>query len=188
MQAKKLDQLTFADYLKIERESDTKYEFHDGTIYAMAGGTLEHGLIGSNVLIELGIKLRADKSSCRPVNSEVKLHIAAHNKYLYPDAMIVCGDIEKSSEHAITNPSVIIEVLSKSTEGYDRGDKFFFYKQIPTLQEYILIDQYQAQIDIYTRKSDLWKITRTEGIHESIFIPSLNINLELKSIYQDVLE
>jgi Uma2 family endonuclease len=187
MDAKK-NKLSFEDYLSVELASNTKHEFHDGTIYAMAGGTVDHGLISGNLLVELAVSLKKKKSNCRPINSDVKLHIETSNKYLYPDAMVICGDLEqfKNASNSISNPTVIIEVLSKSTEGYDRGDKFFYYKQIPSLQSYILVDQYQALIDLYTRKSNLWKINRVEGINQKIEIPSLGIELELKDIYQDV--
>ena len=186
MEAKKPVKLSFQAYIDIEKESNTKHEFHDGTVISMAGGTIEHGLIGGNTLIELAMKLRAKNSPCKPINSDVKLQIKNYNKYLYPDAMVVCNEIEKSADQAISNPTVIIEVLSKSTEGYDRGDKFFFYRQIPTLEAYILIDQYQPSIDMYLKKSDLWQISRLEGIDEQLFIPPLDIYLDLKNIYLDV--
>lgn len=188
MKAEQLSKISLEEYLKIEKETETKYEFHDGTLIAMAGGTIEHGLISGNTFMALGLALRTVNENCRPINSEVKLYIASLKKYLYPDGMVICGDIERSNEHqnAIENPIIIIEVLSKSTEGYDRGDKFFFYKQIPSLQEYILIDQHNPRIDLYTRKSDLWKITRTEGLEKSVSIASLNIQIALKEVYRDV--
>lgn len=188
MEAKRFNKLSFNEYIDLEVESNTRHEFHDGEVFAMAGGTLEHALISSNVLIELGLTLRNGQKRCRVINSEIKLKIASLNKYLYPDAMILCGNLEKSQDETqfVTNPTVIIEVLSKSTEGYDRGDKFFFYKQIPSLKDYILIDQYQALVDIYSRQADLWKISRVEGISQSIYIPSVDIELSLQEIYRDV--
>lgn len=188
MEAKRFNKLSFNEYIDLEVKSNTRHEFHDGEVFAMAGGTLEHALISSNVLIELGLSLRNGQKKCRAINSEIKLKIASLNKYLYPDAMILCGNLEKSQNETqfVTNPTVIIEVLSKSTEGYDRGDKFFFYKQIPSLKDYILIDQYQALVDIYSRQADLWKISRVEGISQSIYIPSVDTKLSLQEIYRDV--
>ena len=188
MEAKRFNKLSYNEYIDLEVESNTRHEFHDGEVFAMAGGTLEHALISSNVLIELGLSLRNGQKRCRAINSEIKLKIASLNKYLYPDAMILCGGLEKSQNETqfVTNPTVIIEVLSKSTEGYDRGDKFFFYKQIPSLKDYILIDQYQALVDIYSRQADLWKISRVEGISQSIYIPSVDTKLSLQEIYRDV--
>jgi Uma2 family endonuclease len=188
MEAKKYNKVTIKEYLKIEKDSNVRHEFHDGLIFALAGGTIEHGLIAGNIFIELGLALRENKKDRRPINSEVKLNISKLNKYLYPDVMVICGDIEKSTENpaSVSNPIVIIEVLSKSTEGYDRGDKFFFYKQIQSLQEYILIDQYQPSIDRYSKKNDLWQITRVEGLEEHLLIPILGANIKLKNIYKDV--
>ena len=118
--------ISVEDYINIEMASDTKYEYHDGNIFAMAGGTVEHGLISGNTYGEIKFKLRQNGSTCKAINNDVKLHIASSNKYLYPDAMVVCGQIERPDQenNAVVNPSVIIEALSKSTESYDRGDKF----------------------------------------------------------------
>lgn len=189
MEAPKLSDVTLAEYLSIEKETDTRYEYHNGRIFEMAGGTVEHGLISSNLMIGLGVELRNKNSNCRPINNDVKLNIKASNIYLHPDAMVICNEIERSSEHphAITNPTVIFEVLSDSTDGYDRGDKFFFYKRIPTLQEYILIEQDQPVIDIYTRESELWRISRVQGLDEVLPITSLGIEIPLRDIYRDVL-
>ena len=188
MEAKRLVGLTIEEYIKIEKETQTRYEYHDGSIFALAGGTVEHGLISGNVFGEIKMALRNTKDSCRPLNSEVRLRIETLNKMLYPDVMVVCGDIQKSAidEHSITNPILIVEVLSNSTESYDRGDKFYAYRQIPSLEEYVLIDQYKALVEIYKRENDLWKITRVVGLEESVELASLKIRLDLKHIYEDV--
>lgn len=188
MEARKLENLSIADYINIEQETDLRYEYHNGKIFAMAGGTVEHGLISGNTYGEIKFSLRNKGSNCTTINNDIKLHIVASNKFLYPDVMVVCGDLERSKveKNAIVNPVVIIEVLSKSTESYDRGDKFFTYRQIESLKEYILIDQYKAQIDIYKRELNLWKITRIEGIEQIFKISSLDIALRLKNIYEGV--
>lgn len=188
MEAKRLVGLTIEEYLKVEKETQTRYEYHDGSIFALAGGTVEHGLISGNVFGEIKMALRNAKNSCRPLNGEVRLRIETLNKMLYPDVMAVCGDIQKSAtdENSITNPILIVEVLSNSTESYDRGDKFFAYRQIPSLEEYVLIDQYKALVEIYKREKGLWKITRVVGLDESVELASLNITIALKNIYEDV--
>lgn len=188
MDAPEPDNISLEEYLAMEREMDTRYEYHDGRIFAMAGGTIQHGLISSNLLISLGGELRSRNNACRPINNDVKLHIQASNKYLYPDAMVICDEMEMSEDypHALTNPTVIFEVLSESTEAYDRGDKFFFYKKIPSLQEYVLIEQHQPVIDVYTRKSALWRIDRIEGLDVTLHLSSLGIELSLRDIYRDV--
>jgi len=102
--------------------------------------------------------------------------------------MVICGDFDVSpqNKHAVTIPIVIIEVLSKTTESYDRGKKFSYYRQIPSLQEYILIEQEEARIEVFTRRNDFWKITTIEGIDGELFIPALDITIPLDQIYQGV--
>lgn len=180
--------LSIEDYIEVEQVTNTRHEYHDGTIYAIAGGSIEHGLISGNTYGELKFNLREKGSDCKAINNDVKLHVESLNKFLYPDVMVVCGEMERSTkeQNAIVNPSVIVEVLSNSTEAYDRGDKFFAYRQITTLREYILIHQYKAQIEVYTRKNDLWRITRIEGLDESFKINALDIFINLKNVYEDV--
>ncbi len=138
-----MDNLSIQEYITIEKNGDIKYEYHNGTITAMTGGSLAHGLIRGNIFGEIRALLKAKKSNCQPLNNDIKLHISTQNQFLYPDTMVICGKIEQSNDEpdAVTNPKVIIEVLSKSTANYDRGDKFFFYRQIESLEEYILIEQ-----------------------------------------------
>jgi len=187
MQATELNNLSVEEYLNIEQESNSKYEYHNGHIYAMAGGTINHGLICGNIFGEIRAKLKEKDSDCKAINSEIKLHIEKLNKYIYLDTMVICGDIKTSDDlpNAVTNPILIVEVLSKSTADYDRGDKFFFYQKIASLQEYILIEQDKKQIDIYTRKKNLWKISRITSINKILQISSLNIKINLNDIYQD---
>lgn len=188
MEAKQLKNLSIPDYLKIERETQTKHEYHDGEIFAMAGGTLEHGLISGNIFGEIKFALRQAKKNCRALNSDVKLYVQSYNKFLYPDVMVIYGEIEKADNeaNAVSNPIVIVEVLSKTTEGYDRGDKFFTYRSLTCLKEYILVDQYQPQIEIYSRKSDLWSINRITGLDQPLQIPVLDISINMSNIYEDV--
>lgn len=188
MEAKKLENVTLEEYQALERSTDTKYEFHDGTIFSMAGGTIQHGLIAGNIYGEIKFGMRNEGVNCTVMNSEVKLHVQDANKFLYPDCMVICGEIETSEtdENAVTNPVVIIEVLSSSTENYDRGAKFHAYRSISTLKEYILVDQYQASVELFSRRGDLWKILRTEGRDQELELTSLGITIKLKEIYEDV--
>ena len=191
MEEKKPHKLSVTEYLDIERETNTKYEYHDGKIYLMAGGTLNHGLICGNIFGEIRAALRETENNCRAMNSEIKVHVNSKNCYLYPDTMVVCGEIEKSESepNSITNPKVIVEVLSKSTANYDRGDKFYLYRQLESFEEYILIDQDKAQIDIHKRhkgNSDLWKLSRISGLDQSLEIEVLGIKIKLEEIYNDI--
>lgn len=188
MDAKKLNKVTVKEYLQIERESRQRYEFHDGFIFALAGGTLNHGLICGNVFGEIRSWLKEKKSPCKAMSSEVKLHIQSEKSFLYPDTMVVCGDIEKSKidPNAVANPVLIVEVLSKTTSAYDRGDKFYLYRQIPGLQEYMLIEQDKAQAEVYKRESGLWRITRVSGLDKSVPLSSIGLEISLADIYRDV--
>jgi len=187
MEVKNLSHLSLKEYLEIEISSQTKYEYHDGAIYAMSGGTLNHGWICGNVFGEIRNDLREKGSGCRVMNSEIKLHISSKNSYVYPDAMVICGEVEKSESevNAVTNPTVIVEVLSKTTESYDRGDKFFLYQTISSLKEYILIKQDKPQVEIYRRMGDLWQISQIIGMETNLVIPSLELTISLEEIYRD---
>ena len=187
MNAQKIPKLTVQEYIQQEVESGDKYEYHDGKIYALAGGTLNHGLIGGNAYAELRIQLKAKGSNCLPFNSDVKLFIESTKSFVYPDSMVICGEIEESKQdkNAITNPILIIEVLSKSTAEYDRGDKFYLYRQIPSFREYVLIEQKKYVVDVHYKdeNSDLWRITRYEGLDKKIRLHSLDIELSMEELY-----
>jgi len=188
MKAHKSPYITVEEYLKQEVETNCKYEYHDGRIYALAGGTLNHGLLCGNVYSEIKSKLRSRRSNCIPVTSEIRLYIKNRNSYVYPDCMVICGEIEKSDEekNSITNPVLIVEVLSKSTADYDRGDKFYFYRQIPNFKEYVLIEQDRYVVDVHFKsdKSDMWRITRYEGKDKIVKIQSLEIEISMEELYE----
>ncbi|RMG61068.1 MAG: Uma2 family endonuclease, partial [Bacteroidetes bacterium] len=144
MGAEKLSHtLSYADYLDLQRTSETKYEYHDGFVVAMAGGSPEHGLIGMNMGSEVRSAIKSGQKPCRVFSSDVRIRVDVANRAFYPDLSVVCGDLIRSETdaQALTNPILIVEVLSESTEGYDRGEKFSYYRQLPSLQEYVLISQ-----------------------------------------------
>ena len=189
MQATKLKNISIEQYIAIERENNTRYEYHNGEIFAMAGGTVPHGIIGGNIFGRIQSKLLDKNSPCFPMNSDVKVSIDVERRFVYSDTMVVCGDIEYSEVHseAVANPIIIFEVLSDSTAGYDRGGKFFLYRKIETLQQYILTEQNAPEIDIYTRnEGDLWHIKRVSGIENSLLLQSLEIEILLAAIYRNV--
>lgn len=188
MEAEKLNRLSLEEYVAIEQETQIKYEYHDGRIYNMAGGTLNHGLISGNIFGEIRTRLRDKGSNCRVINSEIKVHVNTKNCFLYPDTMVVCGEIKQSATepNALTNPRVIIEVLSKSTGNYDRGDKFYLYKQLPSFEEYILIEQNKPQIDLYRKEGDFWHLSRVEGLENELEIRTIGLKIKLEEIYFDI--
>ncbi|MGB1205389.1 MAG: Uma2 family endonuclease [Chitinophagales bacterium] len=190
MKAHKIPLLSVPEYIIQEQENHTKYEYHNGKIFALAGGTLHHGLLCGNIYAELRSHLKTKKSECKPFTSEIKLRIKTRNSFVYPDAMMICGKIETSQQdkNAVTNPILVVEVLSKSTANYDRGDKFFLYRQIPSLREYVLISQDKPQVDVFYKKqnTDLWQITRFEGLENAILLQSLNLKIAMSDLYFDI--
>jgi len=187
MKAPKLSYITVEEYIQHEITSKTKHEYHDGKIYALAGGTLNHGLLCGNVYSGIRNQLTQKGSDCIPFTSEVRVHISERNSYVYPDAMVIYGDIEKSKSesNSVTNPILIVEVLSKSTAEYDRGDKFYFYRQLPDFKEYVLIEQDRHIVDVHYKaeNSDLWRITRYEGLDKVVKLQSLDIEITMEELY-----
>lgn len=143
-----------AEYLEFEERSDQKSEYFDGHVFAMAGGTPEHNLVGTNLIRELGNQL--EEKPCRVFGSDQRIRIPATGLDTYPDISVICGELERDDEdpRALRNPVVIIEVLSESTEAYDRGDKFAHYQTLASLQEYILVASDRPRIERFTRRSD----------------------------------
>ncbi len=184
---KPMPKLTVEEYIAQEIESNTKYEYHDGKIYALAGGSLNHALISGNAYTDIRIKLRDKNSNCFPLNSDVKLFIESTNSYVYPDTMVVCDELEEADENAnsVSSPILIVEVLSQSTANYDRGDKFYLYRQIPSFKEYILIEQEKYVVDVHYKPeaSDLWSIKRYAGLDKKIKLQSLNIDISMEDLY-----
>lgn len=189
MGEKKLDFYTIEDYIRFEENSETKNEYEKGYIYSMSGGTLDHALIINNINSEVRNKINQKNIECTPFGTEARLHIDEAESFVYPDGMVVCGDIENSEndKNSVTNPVLIIEVLSESTERYDRGDKFHKYATLKSFKEYILISQEKYLIDQFFRKSEnLWEMQTITGEESIIKIKSLNIEIKLSDIYQKV--
>ncbi len=187
MKSASLKSYSIEEYQAIEEETGIKHEYHDGNVWAMSGGTINHGILCGNIFSELRNAL--DRDTCQAYLSEIKLSIEATNSFVYPDAMVVCGDLEKSEKnpHAICNPTVIVEVLSKSTALYDRGDKFFLYRQIPSLREYILIEQDKYQVESFFQKdNNVWQISRTTGVDSILKVSSLDIDISMSDLYENI--
>ena len=149
MGQKAVDAYSYSAYLAMEAEAELKHEYHDGLITALAGGTPVHGQLAANFGIELGIALKDKGKSCRTYSSDTRIRIDATNRAYYPDFSVVCEQplTSPDDQHAITNPILILEVLSESTAGFDRGTKFSHYRQIDSLREYVLISQEKAMVD-----------------------------------------
>lgn len=187
MSAEPKRRYTLEEYLALERESEVRYEFWNGEIFAMSGGTLPHDMIMDNVAELLRRELREKK--CRVFSSNRQIKVPAAPPYRYADGSVVCGEIEVerfNGNDLLINPILIYEVLSPSTEGYDRGDKFTFYKSIPSFQEYLLVAQHRPHITHYIKQSDNWDYTEINDLNKTIHLQSLGVILQLSEVYRDV--
>ena len=179
--------MTYAEYLVAEEASETKHEYLRGEVFAMAGTTFEHALIASNLSRAIGNRLAGP---CVVVGSDARVRIVETDRATYPDLMIVCGPRHAASEdrHGTVNPTVIVEVLSDSTERDDRGEKFAHYRQISSLREYVLVAQKEARVEVFTREagdSAVWRFS--EAVGEGIVrFASVDVVVPLEEVYRGV--
>lgn len=178
---------TREEYFELLQASEMKLEYHYGYITAMAGGNPRNSLIATNLRWRLSEKL--DDKDCLVYDSDLAVEMEAGNRYVFPDATVVCGDqvFSNYNKHALTNPVSIIEVLSKSTENYDRNDKFRLYRSIPSLREYVLIDSDKPVVESFFREGEgLWRISTASKLDASIHLYALAIDIPLAQIYAKV--
>lgn len=175
-------------YLAMERATETKSEFLGGKVCAMGGASRQHNKIVVNTLSALRPQLR--RRPCEIYPSDMRVKVAATGLYTYPDISLVCGQIqvEDSQQDTLLNPQVIIEVLSKSTAAYDRGEKFEHYRKIPSLAEYLLIAQERCLVEHFTRQADgRWLLAEASSLQDVIDLSSVGCKLALADVYEDVL-
>jgi Uma2 family endonuclease len=187
---------TEEEYLAIERSSEERHEYIDGRIFAMAGESDQHGEICVNLIGELRSQLKGKPCRARAQNTKVRSGPEpkpAKNPegfYSYPDAMVVCGERKFHDKYhdVLLNPNVIIEVLSKSTEAFDRGEKFIRFRTwLPTLSDYILVSQDRPMIEHYRRQSDgEWVLSTLDGLGAALKIESIGCSLKLSDVYDGV--
>lgn len=176
--------MTPEEYLAFEKTSEIRHEYIDGELYAMAGASKDHNLINGNLYILLRRKLRG--SNCQTFINDVKVKLQEGRKYFYPDVVVSC-DPNDSDKFVSRNPTVIIEVLSPSTKTFDQTQKFLYYRTIESLQEYLLIGTEHPFVQCYRRQTqDIWTIQIYEGIEAIAHLESLNLDLPLNEIYEDV--
>jgi Uma2 family endonuclease len=186
-----------AEYLMWEEEQPFRHEYLNGEAYAMTGGTLEHNQVAINLVTMLRTYLRG--KGCRVFMNDVKVQVSTKGPYFYPDLVVTCNSDDfklppgetKASLKLISHPRLIIEVLSPGTEGYDRGEKFKKYRQMPSLQEYVLIDPLQIEIECYRlNERNKWELTpyASEDLADPTMVefPSIEFECSLASIYEDV--
>jgi Uma2 family endonuclease len=175
------------EYLALERRAAYKSEFHGGQIFAMTGASREHNLIAVNIARELSLQLK--NRPCEAFVNDMRVKAGKARGYHYPDIAVVCGTPQFEDEQVDTllNPTVLIEVLSPSTEAYDRGGKFANYRKIASLCEYLLVAQDEAHVDRYLRQGEAWLLTETEGLGASVALDSIGCALALREVYDKVL-
>lgn len=179
--------LTAEEYLELERLTDGKHEYIDGEMVAMAGGTPSHSMIGGNVYYALRRQL--SNSSCMPFNSDLRVCVSKARLITYPDVTVACKPVLLTDEKrdTITNPRVVIEVLSPSTSNYDRGFKTMLYRICPSVEEYLLIDQTPVEIEHGMRLSDRqWKVEMITDHVAVIELKSINCSLSAAEVYADL--
>jgi Uma2 family endonuclease len=173
-------------YLASERAAEHKSEYINGEIFAMSGASREHNLICVNLLRELSAQL-LDRA-CEVYGSDMRVKVSATGMYTYPDVVAVCGEpvFEESQVDTLTNPTAIIEVLSPSTEAYDRGDKFAHYRRLASLQEYVLVAQDKMRVEHYERRGAEWVLTEVNEPDASLNLVSLGCSVALEEVYRRV--
>ena len=176
---------TIAEYLTMEAAATEKSEYYQGEIFAMSGALVPHNIIAVNTMVFLHQKLKG--KNCRPFNSDMRVHIEKNTLFTYPDISVVCGKPETLDDDNfnLLNPIILIEVLSKSTKNYDRGDKFKLYRDIPTLKEYILINSEAVGVEVFrVNKQNHWELEEYKTDEDALQIPALQLSIPLREIYE----
>ena len=175
------------DYLALERSAEFKSEYFDGEIFAMAGASESHNLIVINTIRELSIQLK--KRPCKVYANDMRVRVSPTGLFTYPDVMVVCGQAQFDDSHLDTllNPTLIVEVLSDSTEAYDRGRKFEHYRKLESLAEYVLITQHRPHVESYRRQPDQrWVFAESDGLDSRLPLDAIDCELVLAEIYDKV--
>jgi Uma2 family endonuclease len=177
--------MTAAEYLEWERGQTQRHEFLNGNVFLMAEGTRRHSLIAENLKAELRSQLR--NNDCEVHGSDMRVLVEVTGLYTYPDGLVACPPFENKPSDVLTNPVLLIEVLSPSTEDYDRGRKFAHYRQVPSLREYLVVSQDEAKIEQHQRtENNLWLLREVIGIDQTLHLASLNLDLALSDVYAKV--
>ncbi len=176
--------LTSEEYLAYERQAQAKSEYFAGEVFAMAGASEAHNLITLNIAAELRQQLK--QKPCRVYSNDMRVLVSHLGLYAYPDVVVTCGERHFSDEHKDTliNPTFIVEVLSPSTADYDRGGKFAVYRNLPSLQTYMLVAQDHCHVEVFERQvNDSWLLTEFKDVETILSLPSLGVQLSLAEVY-----
>lgn len=177
-------QFTPEEYFTWEEQQEYKHEYIDGEVYAMTGGSINHSEIATNFCFLLKTHLRG--GGCRVLNSDARINIQESNHYVYPDVSVTCDERDRTTTKFISHPCLIVEVLSPSTEAYDRGNKFKLYRLSSSLQDYVLVNSNEMSIDLY-RKNDLgeWQIINYVA-GDSIDLQSVNLTFDIEQVFEGI--
>ncbi len=187
MSAQPQPRLTPEQYLESERAAEFRSEYYCGQIFAMAGGSYQHFQIIGNVTGELHAALK--KRPCSVGSNDLRLRVSPQGLYTYPDVVVICGDprFADNQQDTLLNPTLIVEVLSPSTEGYDRGFKFAQYRTVESLEEYVLVAQAEPRVEVFRRQRDRhWLLSEAYGLESTCRFDSLDCSLALADIYDKV--
>ncbi len=176
---------TIEEYLEMENVSTEKHEYYQGEIFAMSGAKSQHNIISKNLMIALGTKLKG--KPCQPYGSDARIHIEKNTLFTYPDLSVICGDMKSlnNDDHNFLNPTIIFEVLSRSTRNYDRTTKFKLYRDIPTLKEYVMVETESIGIEAWQlNNKGQWELREYQSLGDVLLLPSVQVSIEVKDIYE----
>lgn len=179
--------LSVEEYLEAERTSEVRHEYYDGEIFAMVGASESHVLIVSNLLATLHAQFRG--GPCRVYANDMRVQVADTGLYTYPDLVVLCEEPrfwEQEHRSTLLNPKLIFEVLSESTEAYDRGKKFEHYQALDSLTDYLLVAQDEPRIEHFTRREGGWFLTAARGLDSVLALPTIRCELRLSEVYERV--
>lgn len=183
-------QYTIEEWLALEQAEGVRYEYHFGEVFAMAGGTINHGRISGNAYFLIEENFRNKEKNCETFTSDIKVEVKLDGRYVYPDTLAVCGDVERSKKTSgsITNPVLVVEVVSESSGDYDRGDKYRYYKRLPSVKEYLILDQKKPVAILHRRNGsgDIFSTLDYEGMEVEMELTSIDLKLKLGAFYRNV--
>ena len=176
--------LTPEEYLAWEEKQEIKHEYFDGEVYAMAGGTVNHGRVAVNFSFILQSHLRGNK--CIVLNSDVKIKIQKSDKFVYPDISVTCDDRDQTAKNFISHPCLIVEVLSPSTEAFDLNGKFKLYQRDISLRDYVLVSADKVELDLYRKNDqDKWEII-SYGAGDLVELESINLTFPIEQVFEGI--
>lgn len=183
---KLIQKYTVAEYLAIDDESESRYEYADGELYAMAGSSMNHNEISGNFFSHLRAGIKKGQKPCKTFMSDIRLYIQNSNRYYYPDVILTCDKNDLDNGKNAEKPLLIIEVMSESTQNKDLGEKLFAYMQIPSLHYYLVVAQAEVFILFYERREDGWYVNAYNDVNATISLPLLETQITIQDIYEGI--